>query len=102
MILITNGLSDKRGELKKLQLVPSNIGGQSLLEDPKDYSSHKNKTQLINDTYVIETIVMDDILEVIPDDFYHCIMKIDIEGYEIIAFKKASKLFSKLNVLASD
>ena len=43
---------------------------------------------------------MDDIIEVLPADFKNCIMKIDIEGYEGRAFKAASKLFERLNVLA--
>ena len=99
-ILLTNGLSDKRGELKKLQNVPRNVGGQTLLNDPNDYSTRKNETSIINDKYMIETILMDDIVEILPHDFKDCIMKIDIEGYEERAFRKASKLFLRLNVLA--
>ena len=100
IILLTNGLSDKRGEFRKLQLAPKNVGGQTLLNDPTDYSSRKNETVIKIDKYIVETILMDDIVHVLPPDFNDCIMKIDIEGYEIKAFKKASKLFSKLNILA--
>ena len=81
-------------------MAPRNIGGQTLLEDPKDYSAIKNESFIKNDKYIVETILMDDIIEVLPPDFKDCIMKIDIEGYENKAFRKASKLFSKLNILA--
>jgi FkbM family methyltransferase len=98
-VLITNGVSDKRGEFKRLKQVAQNVGGQSLLGDQNDYSSKINETVLKNDRYIIETILMDDLVEVLPKDFKKVIMKIDIEGYEVKAFRKASKLFSKLNVL---
>jgi FkbM family methyltransferase len=98
-VLITNGVSDKRGEFKRLKQVESNVGGQSLLGDQNDYSSKFNETDFRNDRYIIETILMDDLVEVLPKDFKKVIMKIDIEGYEVKAFRKASKLFSKLNIL---
>ena len=100
ILLLTNGLSDKRGEFKKLKHVPQNVGGQTLLDDPTDYSARKDESIIKNDKYIIETILMDDIVEILPVDFKDCVMKIDIEGFEVKAFQKASKLFSKLNVLA--
>lgn len=100
VILLTNGLSDKRGEMKKLLDVPSNVGGQTLLNDPSDYSAKKNESDIKNNPYIIETILMDDIIQVLPKDFKDCVMKIDIEGYEGKAFLQASKLFSRVNVLA--
>lgn len=102
IILLTNGISDKRGEFKKLVFLPKNIGGQELLDDSTDYSNLKSESYIKNDKYIVETILLDDIIEVLPSDFYDCIMKIDIEGYEYKAFKKASKLFSKLNILAGN
>jgi hypothetical protein len=83
--------------LKKLHTAATDFGGQSLLNDTNDHSS---QNEILNNTYLVETILMDDIVEVIPSDFHDCIMKIDIEGNENKAFKHASKLFSKLNILA--
>lgn len=98
--LITNGLSDKRGEYKRLQIVSSNVGGQSLFGDPNDYAARANETSVKNDPYIIETVLMDDLVEVLPTGFKKAIMKIDIEGYELKAFLKASKLFAAVDIYA--
>ena len=77
-----------------------NVGGQSLLGNSKDYSSRKDQLIIKNNKHIIETILLDDIVEIVPTDFKDCIMKIDIEGYEVKAFQNASKLFKRVNVLA--
>lgn len=96
--LIQNALSNKRNEIKRLNPVYNNIGGQSLLE---------NKLKTFNrdpsDRYLVETIYFDDIVDSLPkneqgQDFTNAIMKIDIEGFEPFAFVHAQKLFSKLNI----
>jgi FkbM family methyltransferase len=100
ILLLTYGISDKRGELKRLTKDSSgNVGAQTLLNDSNDYSINKTNITL-NEKYLIETILLDDITEVLPDDFINCVMKIDIEGYESKAFREASKLFTRLNILA--
>ncbi len=100
IILLTNGISNKRGEYKKLSRVSFNVGGQSLLGNSNDYSSKKDQLAIKNNKHIVETILLDDLVEILPSDFKNCIMKIDIEGYEVKAFQNASKLFERLNVLA--
>jgi FkbM family methyltransferase len=103
ILLIQNAISNRRNEIKLLQKVDSNIGGQSLLENfDKEYDSIKSKS---NEEYLVETILFDDILDVIQPlrTFYSnqtyrkAIMKIDIEGFEPYAFQYAKNLFKKLD-----
>ena len=89
IILINNGISDKRGQRKRLHTHASNIGGQGI--NDKDVTSIN-----LNDKYELVTIHMDNLVSIVPEDFKHAIMKIDIEGYE--AFKHAKKLLSKVDV----
>ncbi len=96
--LVKNALSDKRNEVKRLNPVDNNIGGQSLLND-KNTVFRKDPT----DKYLVETIYMDDLVDVLPrradgSEFTDAIVKIDIEGFEPFAFVHAEKLFKKLNV----
>ena len=96
--LIQNALSDKRNEIKRLNPVSNNIGGQSLIE-----SKSKVFSRDPNDKYLVETIYFDDIIGVLPrnekgEEFKDAILKMDIEGFEPFAFMHAAKLFSKLNV----
>ena len=53
--------------------------------------------------YLVETILMDDILDYVPQnshgqDFTQALIKIDIEGFEAFAFQGAKKLFSTFKV----
>lgn len=98
IILVTNGLSDRRGDLRKLQVNNENNGGQAINESL--VLDSLSDEEINADKYILRTIEIDDLLTVIPEDFKEVIMKIDIEGYEIRAFKKASKLFSKLKINA--
>jgi len=96
--LVKNALSDKRNEVKRLNLVDNNIGGQSLLDD-KNTVFRKDPA----DRYLVETIYMDDLVDVLPrradgSEFTDAIVKIDIEGFEPFAFVHAEKLLRKLNV----
>ena len=89
--LITNGVSNKRGIVKKLKKNDKNIGGQGIDENSPVDASLINK-----DKFYLRTIEMDDLITVLPRDFSEAIMKIDIEDYEIKAFKKADKLFARV------
>jgi FkbM family methyltransferase len=98
IILITNGVSDKRGEKKKLHMNHQNIGGQGINEQAD--LSQMNEEQLKNDKYVLTTIFLDDLITVLPNNFKNAIMKIDIEGHEIKAMRRASKLFKTVKIHA--
>ncbi len=96
--LVQNALSDKKGETKLLQPSGNNIGGQSLLNNQyKTYrKNYKNK-------YLVQTILFDDLVEVLPrtneNEAYKCaILKIDIEGFEPYAFQHAAKLFDVIDI----
>ena len=98
IILVTNGVSDKRGEKKKLFVNDKNIGGQGINENAD--LSHMNDEQLKNDKYILTTIFVDDLTTILPANFKNAIMKIDIEGHEIKAMRRASKLFQTVNIHA--
>ena len=96
--LLTNGLSNVRGEIKKLSSDTSNVGGQELL--PENHANELNAIDFKNDKYMVETILMNDIVTILPADFKRAVMKIDIQGYEIQAFTKAEKLFARVDIVA--
>ena len=62
--LIQNALSNKRTEIKRLQPNSDNIGGQSLL---KDKNVNFKKSDMAGDKYLVETILLDDLVEYLPD-----------------------------------
>lgn len=81
--IILNAVSNTR-QTFSMHFVPSNIGGQALLD---------NK----NNTYQVKSIFLDDLLPLI-DSRYDVIMKMDIEGYEVKAIQAAGNLFDKRNI----
>ena len=99
VILIQNAISNKRNEIKALNPSANNIGAQSLM--PQMHLTYeRNETN----KYLVETILLDDLVPFLPknfdgSDFKKAIMKIDIEGFEAFAFQQASKLFDQLNFL---
>ncbi len=101
--LIKNGVSNKRNELKLLQKVSSNIGGQGLLEKHKK-TMDKYDPFKYDKKYLVETILMDDLVNFIPklnnsnSTYKKAILKIDIEGYEPFAFLSSKTLFTQLDV----
>lgn len=97
--LVTNGISDKRGELKRLTLDKTNTGGQSIFRSKSIEPSSLQKNS-VKDPFIIETIILDDLITVLPKDFKKAIMKMDIEGMELRALTRASRLFETVNILA--
>ena len=91
LILIQNALSDKPNEIKRLRRIKGSIGAQGLFHFKNITFSKEN---MKNDKFLVETVTFDDVLEKIWDKkFQKVIMKIDIEGFEPFAFKRASKFF---------
>ncbi|CAF0876752.1 unnamed protein product [Brachionus calyciflorus] len=96
--LISNALSNRRNEIKRLTQENQNIGGQSLM-----IFKNEKLNELKKDKFLVKTIILDDLVEFIPrksngDKFKKAIFKIDIEGFEIYAFQNASKLFDSIDI----
>ena len=93
--LVTNALSDKRHEVKLLSSVPNNAGGQSLYENRKRQFA---RSDLKSNKYLVETVLLDDLVECLPPGFTQALLKVDIEGFEAFAFQHAQALFSALDI----
>ena len=102
--LITNAISNKRGEIKMLQPNGNNIGGQSLVDNKnKVIKKDEIKEDDANKKYYVETILFDDIVPYFPvrqngKKYEKAIMKIDIEAFEPYAFQHAAHLFDTLDI----
>ena len=96
IMLINNALSNKRNEIKMLQEDHKNVGGQGLLENKDKVFTRED---LKSNKFLVETILLDDIIEYIPTNKQKqinkkAIIKIDIQGFEAFAFQGAKKLFA--------
>ncbi len=96
--LVKNALSNRRNELRHLSKVDINPGGQGLTD------RFENDTNLLSQNkYLVQTILFDDLVDFLPKDsngntFKRAILKIDIEGFEPIAFQSANFLFKSLKI----
>lgn len=100
--LVKNAVSDKPNEIKFLQ-PRENIGQQSLVPNRNKIYSREDIKNHKHAKYFVDTIRLDDLVELISSDdtlkdYNKAIMKIDIEAYEPIAFRKAAKLFDALDI----
>ena len=98
--LVTNAVSDKRHEVKALTPSTDNIGGQSLYNERNKTFS---KEEMDANKYLVETILLDDLVEVLPkmpngSEYTRAVLKIDIEGFEPLAFAHARRLFTRLDI----
>ena len=102
--LVTNAISNKRGEIKMLEPNKNNIGAQGLVQ---------NMNRVINidqidckdprKRYFVKTILFNDIVSYLPlnkdgNRYEKAIMKIDIESFEPYAFQYADILFDTLDI----
>lgn len=95
--LIQNAISNKRNEIKQLEMNSINIGGQGLLTyEEKKFDRDQLKQ---SNKYLVETILFDDIVSYLPKRSTNkAILKIDIEGYEPYAFQYSKNLFRELEI----
>ena len=99
ILLFNNALSNERKE-SVLSFVPNSVAEQGLLA----FNHMKlNKKSLPPEMFVIETILIDDIVDYLPKrndgtEFRQAIMKVDIEGFEPFAFEHASLLFDRVDI----
>lgn len=65
--LITNAVSDQRGQVVLMQRMDNNIGGQHLSKD-KDQTNNAVFARMdrAQNKYLVETILFDDILDFLP------------------------------------
>ena len=98
--LVVNGISDIGGQVKMMSQVKNNFGGQSIFGNDINYAGRVNESEIKRNKYLIETITLNDLVYVLPAGYKKVIMKIDIQNYEIRAFKKANILFETLDILA--
>lgn len=98
--LIRNALTDQRNQIKLLSNPLKNVAAQTLVENiHKQYK----KSELSSNKYLVETILLDDIIEFLPLEkrkrfSKKAIMKIDIEGLEAFAILSGKRLFDILDI----
>jgi hypothetical protein len=68
-----------------------------------NYAKTYTKEEMATNEYLVETILMDDLVDQIPlnangQRFTKAILKIDIEGSEPFAFQHAGKFFDALDI----
>jgi FkbM family methyltransferase len=98
--LVINAVSDKPNEIKYLQK-HTNIGQQSILHGKTYDAKFKNSLSPDKAKHYVPTIVLDDLVNVLPLNdnqkrFKRAIMKIDCEAHEPYVFQRASKLFDQI------
>lgn len=103
--LIRNALFDKRNQIKLLGENKINVGGQSLIEN---LDKRFQRSDLDKNKYLVETILLDDIIEFLPRSknrqhrfkllYEKAIIKIDIEGLEPYVLPMAGNLFGIISV----
>ena len=102
IVLIQNALWNRRNQMRELRPVDANIAAQRLTLNV--LKNVRPGGELNNNKYLVETILLDDLVEHLPlrsdgSPFSRAIIKIDIEGHETFAFEKASKLFDRLDII---
>lgn len=102
--LITNAISDERGQVLSLEKMEENIGGQ-FIERSINGSNLRTyqKSDRLTNKYLVETILLDDLVDYLPkmpngQPYTKAMMKIDIEGYEPFALAQAQKMFEILDI----
>ena len=96
IILIKNGISNKRNQIMRLVSDKINLGGQ--------YLTNNLVGQNINKKYLVKTILFDDLITHFPKDsngekFRKVIIKIDVEGFELFAFEYSKEFFNAYEVI---
>lgn len=103
--LITNFLSNKKGKMHLYHPngdVSGKIGDFSHQEyENFDFNMFKIKNKK---EFLVKTIIFDDIIKYIPvkngiNSYRKAIMKLDLDGFEVLAIQNASLLFDHLEIL---
>jgi FkbM family methyltransferase len=98
--LLKNVIFNERNTIKRIHSPPFNSGNKQI---DKNFSSTNNQFD-VNDKYIVSSIVLDDLVDYIPINkmtnkkYEKAIMKIDIEGFEALAFQSARHLLNSLDI----
>jgi FkbM family methyltransferase len=96
--IVKNAISNKRNQLKMLSSPkdqPNNIGAQRIKIDENDLSLIVSKDE---QKYLVETILFDDLTNIMPSNYKCAVIKMDIEGFEPYAFQYSNEFFNKYSV----
>jgi FkbM family methyltransferase len=105
--LVANAIGIKHERLA-LNIVDKNLGASYLSYLDELAPAAKKVEKLVDDQHgvpprvsaEIDTITLDDLVSIYPIYFKRAILKIDIEGFEALAFSNASLLFNKTEIPA--
>jgi FkbM family methyltransferase len=102
VVLVKNALSSKRNQILLLSKDSINIGRQTLMNKQNNEQTFF-KSDMSTNKYLVETILMDDLIDYIPLNKYgkrheKAIIKIDIESFEPHAFSNCTKLFNMYDI----
>ena len=99
IVVLRNAVSNKRNQVISLKKDwPPN--SQAILVDDQVHETE----DLVKNKLMVETIWLDDIIDYLPKtsdgkDFKKAIMKVDIEGFETLAFSHSRRLLTRLNIV---
>ncbi|CAF4803349.1 unnamed protein product [Rotaria sp. Silwood1] len=104
--VVANAIGIKHERLS-LNVVDKNLGASYLSYLDELAPSEKKIENLINERGIpprvlaeVDTITLDDLVSIFPIFFKRAILKIDIEGFEALAFGNASLLFNRTEIPA--
>ncbi|CAF3648571.1 unnamed protein product [Rotaria sordida] len=104
--VIANAIGIKHERLA-LNVVDKNLGASYLSYLDELAPSDKKIENFINERGIpprvlaeVDTITLDDLVSIFPIFFKRAILKIDIEGFEALAFQNASLLFNQTEIPA--
>ena len=96
IILINNAVSNTRRTVQ-MQPIPGNMGGTYVTEiktPPENKNTSKDAPR--TSTQSVQTILLDDLVDIIP--FKRAFMKLDIENHEPYAIAGAERLFKEIDI----
>jgi len=69
IVLVKNAISNQRNQILSLSQNPQNVGHQSLMNEENKVKTF-SKSDMLNNKYLVETILMDDLIDYIPLNKY--------------------------------
>lgn len=100
VVLVHNALFTRSGQLLRLSVDTTNIGGQGILLS-SNYSRPYRLTSNLstNNPYIVKTIIFDELLPIlVARGIRSALIKMDIEGSESFVIEGGSRLFDTLDI----
>ena len=100
VVVVQNAIYLHSGQILRLALNTTNIGGQAITTFPNRTARFNEKKRLPkNDPYSVRTIRFDDVLPILTArGVRSALMKIDIEGSESFVFESGSRVFDAVDI----